>query len=118
MKIQARIETQFDSILKKRIILNRKYLDDEQLNRNEQFSVLEKIFDFDVRNKEINELTSHFAPIFRQDHPVHLSLHGKSGTGKTVTMLYFLHVLNGLCKKKGIPLQHIHLDLSTTDPFI
>jgi len=59
---------------------------------------------------------AHFAPVFRNDHPIHLSLLGKTGTGKTVTMLYFLNMLQALSKKKNIDIKHIHLDLSTPKP--
>ena len=106
----------FGYSLKNTIILNRKYLDDEQLYRGEQFKVLKEIFDVNVRDKEIRELSSHFAPIFRKDHPIHLSLLGKTGTGKTVTMLYFLSMLQSLCQKKKINIKYIHLDLSTPKP--
>jgi len=116
MAMGERIEDRLQSIHQQRIVLNRRYLDDEQLERHEQFKVLDAIFDVDVRNKEIGELTSHFAPVLGGDHPVHLSLHGKTGTGKTVTMLYFLHILKGLCRKKNIPLVHVHLDLPTPSP--
>jgi len=92
------------------------YLDDEQLDRAEQFKILKEIFDVNVRDKEIKELSSHFAPIFRDDHPIHLSLIGKTGTGKTVTMLYFLNLLQSLCRKKKLELGYIHLDLSTPKP--
>ena len=100
MQVEIKIEKQIQTLLRNTIILNRRYLDDEQLYREEQFKVLEEIFDVNVRDKEIRELSSHFAPIFRQDHPIHLSLLGKTGTGKTVTMLYFLSLLQSLCGKK------------------
>jgi len=116
MQANIKIEKQIQSLLKNTIILNRKYLDDEQLDRNEQFNVLEEIFALDVRDTEIRDLSSHFAPMFRGDHPVHLSLYGKTGTGKTVTMLYFLNMLQSLCKKKKIEMRYIHLDLSTPKP--
>jgi cell division control protein 6 len=116
MGVEEKIEKQINSLLKKNIIINRKYLDDEQLNRKEQFKVLQEIFDVDVRDREIKELSSHFAPIFRNDHPIHLSLLGKTGTGKTVTMLYFLNMLQVLCRKNKILLRYIHLDLSTPKP--
>ena len=96
MKMQLKIEKQIQDVLQNTIILNRKYLDDEQLDREEQFKVLKEIFDVDVRDKEIKQLSSHFAPIFRHGHPVHLSLFGKTGTGKTVTVLYFLNMLQAL----------------------
>ena len=111
-----KIEEQIQTVLKNTIILKRGYLDDEQLHRDEQFKVLKEIFDVNVRNKEIRELSSHFAPLFRKDHPIHLSLLGKTGTGKTVTMLYFLNMLRTLCKKQRIALKYIHLDLSTPKP--
>ena len=116
MQLVSKIEKQIQTLLKNTIILNRKYLDDEQLDREEQFRVLKEIFEVDVRDREIKELSSHFAPVFRQDNPIHLSLLGKTGTGKTVTMLYFLNQLQFLCKKKKIDIKHIHLDLSTPKP--
>jgi len=116
MLAEQKIEEQIKTILKNTIILNRRYLDDEQLYREEQFCVLKEIFDVNVRDREIKELSSHFAPIFRQDHPIHLSLLGKTGTGKTVTMLYFLNLMQNLCRKSKITLRYIHLDLSTPKP--
>jgi len=116
MPVVSKIEKQIQTFLNNTIITNRKYLDDEQLDRDEQFRVLKEIFDVDVRDKEIRELSTHFAPIFRKDHPFHLSLLGKTGTGKTVTMLYFLSMLHSLCKRKRINMKHIHLDLSTPKP--
>ena len=116
MRVEEKIEKQIANLLQNTIILNRKFLDDEQLDRREQFRVLKEIFDVNVRDKEIKELSSHFAPIFRNDHPIHLSLLGKTGTGKTVTMLYFLNMLQALCERKKIQLIHVHLDLSTPKP--
>jgi cell division control protein 6 len=116
MRVEQKIEKQIRTVLKNTIILNRHYLDDEQLDRESQFEVLKEIFDVNVRDKEIRELSCHFAPIFRQDHPVHLSLLGKTGTGKTVTVLYFLNTLQGLCSKKRISMRYVRLDLSTPKP--
>ena len=116
MTAEQKIEKQIKIILKNTIIINRRFLDDEQLYRDEQFSILKEIFDVDVRDREIKELSSHFAPVFRQDHPIHLSLFGKTGTGKTVTMLYFLNLLQTLCRKNKIKAKYIHLDLSTPKP--
>jgi len=116
MKLELKIEKQIETLLENTVIRNRRFLDDEQLYRGEQFEVLKEIFDVDVRDKEIRELSSHFAPIFRKDHPIHLSLLGKTGIGKTVTMLYFLNMIQALCNKKQIPVKYIHLDLSTPKP--
>ena len=76
MLVEQKIEKKIHTLLNNTIILNRRFLDDEQLYREEQFKVLKEIFDVDVRDAEIKELSSHFAPIFRQDHPIHLSLGG------------------------------------------
>jgi len=116
MQANVKIEKQIQSLLNNTIILNRRYLDDEQLERNDQFKVLEEIFALDVRDVEIKDLSSHFAPMFRGDHPIHLSLYGKTGTGKTVTMLYYLNMLQSICRKKKINMMYVHLDLSTPKP--
>ena len=116
MPVEDKIEKQIQDLLKNTIILDRKYLDDEQLDREQQLQVLKEIFNVNVRDREIRELSSHFAPVFRQDHPLHLSMLGKTGTGKTVTMLYFLNRLTLLCRKKKIEIRHVHLDLSTPKP--
>ena len=75
------------------VMLNRRFLDDEQLIRSEQLAVLEEIFNANVRDAEIREISCHFAPVLRRDHPFHLALWGKTGTGKTLTMIYFLNFL-------------------------
>jgi len=116
MQTNLKIERQIQSLLQNTIILDRRFLDDEQLDRGEQFRVLDEIFALDVRDAEIQDLSSHFAPMFRGGHPVHLSLYGKTGTGKTVTMLYYLNMLQAICRKKKIDMMYIHLDLSTPKP--
>jgi cell division control protein 6 len=116
MQTNLKIERQIQSLLQNTIILDRRFLDDEQLDRGEQFRVLDEIFSLDVRDTEIQDLSSHFAPMFRGGHPVHLSLYGKTGTGKTVTMLYYLNMLQAICRKKKIDMMYIHLDLSTPKP--
>jgi Cdc6-like AAA superfamily ATPase len=116
MSVEEKIVNQIETLLKNSIIRDRSYLDDEQLVRAEQFNVLKAIFDVDVRDREIRELSTHFAPVFRNDHPIHLSLLGKSGTGKTVTVRYFLSMFQSLCREKDIELKYVHLDLCTPKP--
>jgi hypothetical protein len=64
----------------------------------------------------IRELSSHFAAILRGDHPCHLAIWGKTGTGKTLTLTYFLNLLSEMCLAKKVPLRHEHLDLSNPRP--
>jgi len=82
------------------MIKNRRYLEDEQLIRSEQLDVFDEIFNASVRDAEIKELSSHFAPVFRDDHPCHLAIWGKTGTGKTLTVTYFLNLLSEMCRAK------------------
>ena len=98
------------------VILNRRFLDDEQLLRSEQLAVLEEIFNTNVRDAEISEITDHFAPVLRNDHPFHLAIWGKSGTGKTLTIRYFLTLLAQIAAEAGIEVRNVHLDLSTPRP--
>lgn len=112
-QVRDRITNQIKHILDNTIIINRRFLDDEQLVHSEQLEVLEEIFNANVRDAEIMEISSHFAPILRNDHPVHLALWGKTGTGKTVTMRYFLTLLADMCNEKKIPIRFEHLDMST-----
>jgi cell division control protein 6 len=114
--VQVKMEGKMRGLRDHAVIRDRRYLDDEQLLRREQQAILEEIFNANVRDREIDEISCHFAPILRGDHPVHLALWGKTGTGKTVTMNYFLAFLQQLCRKDRIPIRHVHLDLTTARP--
>lgn len=114
--IQSQIKEQIEQACRDSIILNPEYLDDEQLSREDQFHVLTDIFNINVRSRETSEITRHFAPIFQNGHPVHFSVLGKTGTGKTITLLYLLQEFNALCKERGIPFETYHLDLCCPAP--
>jgi cell division control protein 6 len=98
------------------IIVNARYLNDEQLIHSEQIQVFEEIFNANVRNNEMTQLSRHFAPILKANHPTHLALWGKTGTGKTLTMRFFMGILAEMCRKKKIPLRLEHLNLATSRP--
>lgn len=115
-KIEDKVKKQIRTMLSNTIIKNRKYLDDEQLDRHTQFKVLGDIFDANVRDKEIKEITSHFAPIMRGGQPVHMACTGKTGTGKTVCLLYLARLLSNMSAEKDIELRYEHIDLSTPRP--
>lgn len=114
--IRHKIRNEINNMLKHTIVVNRRFLDDEQLIRSEQLAVLEAIFNTNVRDSEIREISSHFGPVLRGDHPVHLALWGKTGTGKTLTVRYFLGLLADMCQEKQIALRQVHLDLSIPRP--
>ena len=98
------------------IVKDRRFLDDEQLIQSEQLAVLEEIFNANVRDAEIQELSSHFAGVLRGDHPCHLAIWGKTGTGKTLTLIFFLNLLAEMARAQNVPIRHEHLDLSTPRP--
>ncbi|MBL1216582.1 MAG: AAA family ATPase [Planctomycetes bacterium] len=114
--VRSKIVSQIQHMVRHAVVRDRRFLDDEQLIRSEQLEVLEEIFNANVRDTEIRELSSHFAPVLRGDHPCHLAVWGKTGTGKTLTCLYFLNLLAEMCKGKDIQIRHEHLDLSTPRP--
>ena len=116
MRVQDRMANRVEHIAKQSIILHRKFLDDEQLIRSEQLVVLEEIFNENVRDPELSELASHFGSMLRGDHPMHLAIWGNTGTGKTLTVTFFLNMLEGLCRKRRIPMKYLHLDLTTPRP--
>ena len=72
MKVRAKIVDKMKKMEKDGVILNRRFLDDTQLIRSEQIEVLEEIFNDNVRDREIGEISCHFAPVLRGDHPFHL----------------------------------------------
>ncbi len=116
LNVRSKIASQIEHMLDHAIVRDRRFLDDEQLIRSEQFAVLEEIFNANVRDAEIREISSHFAPVLRGDHPVHLAIWGKTGTGKTLTVRYFLNLLADMCRRKRLRLRHEHIDLSTPRP--
>ena len=114
--VRAKIARQIQHMIEHTVIKDRRFLDDEQLIRAEQLAVLEEIFNANVRDTEIKELSSHFAPLLCGGHPVSLAIWGKTGTGKTLTLTYFLKLLDELCAQNKIQLRYEHLDLSTPRP--
>lgn len=114
--IKKRIRETIELAAENSIILNQEYLDDEQLTRERQFEVLTEIFNMMVRNEEIRAISNHFSPVFRNGHPNHLSVLGKTGTGKTITLLWFLAQIGQLCEERGIPFRQVHLDLCCPAP--
>ena len=114
--VRSKIASRIQHMVGNASIKDRRFLDDEQLIRSEQLAVLEEIFNANVRDAEIQELSSHFAGVLRGDHPCHLAIWGKTGTGKTLTLSFFLNLLTEMARAKNVPVRHEHLDLSTPRP--
>ena len=114
--VRSKMVSQIQHMASHAIIKDRRFLDDEQLIRSEQLTVLEAIFNANIRDTEIQELSSHFAGILRGDHPCHLAVWGKTGTGKTLTLSYFLTLLAEMARDQNVAFRHEQLDLSTPRP--
>ena len=114
--IQQRIWEEIEQASENSVIVNQEYLDDEQLTRERQFEVLSEIFNMNIRTQEIRAISNHFSPIFRNGHPIHLGLGGKTGTGKTITTLWFLAQVAQLTAERGIAFRQVHLDLCCPVP--
>ena len=114
--IHERIWAEIEEAAENSIVTSQEYLDDEQLTRERQFEVLSEIFNMNIRSQEIRTISNHFSPIFRDGHPNHLSLGGKTGTGKTITILWFLAQVEKLTRERDIPFRQIHLDLCCPVP--
>jgi cell division control protein 6 len=114
--MRRKIEDEIEHTIASPVIKNKRFLEDEQLIKSEQLAVLEEIFNTNVRDMEITKLSKHFTPIFRNDHPYHIAVWGKTGTGKTLTLTYFLNLLLRLGAERNIQIRYKHLDLSTPVP--
>ncbi|VGO13693.1 hypothetical protein PDESU_02250 [Pontiella desulfatans] len=114
--IQQRIWAEIEQATENSVVVNQDYLDDEQLTRQRQFEVLSEIFNMNIRSQEIRTISNHFSPVFRGGHPNHLGLGGKTGTGKTITILWFLAQVAQLCKERDIPFRQVHLDFCCPVP--
>ena len=115
-RVRVKVFDQMSEMIQHKIIKNRRFLDDEQLMQSEQMEVVEEVFNANVREEELKELSSHFSGILCNDHPTHLAIWGKTGTGKTLTCQFFLKLLSEKCFQEKIPLIYKHLDLSTPRP--
>lgn len=110
------IAARLEQSAKSAIICDYRYLDDEALTRAEQLDVLQEVFAQNIREREISALIAHFAPILRNQPTTSLSCIGKTGTGKTATVLLLLKLIQASAKDKGIKVMFEHLDLSTPRP--
>ncbi len=115
-KVRTKILSQIQHMVGSAIIRDRRFLDDEQMIRSEQLAVMEEIFNANVRDTEIRELSSHFSAMLRGDHPCYLAIWGKTGTGKMLTLSYFLNLLSEMCRAKNVLMRYEHLDLSNPRP--
>jgi cell division control protein 6 len=113
MELKEEFEKNLTGYLENRIILDKRYLDDEQLGPTEKASILRVLYSHKIRENEFSKLNQHFAPLFAGNQPYNLCIYGKPGTGKTVTARVFLGVLSELCDQRNISYKIVSLHLGT-----
>ncbi len=62
------------------------------------------------REKEIKEIASMLAPSLRGEKPSNLFLYGKTGTGKTLSVIHVVDRLKKIAKKKKVSLEIFYLN--------
>jgi len=62
------------------------------------------------REKEIKEIASMLAPSLRGEKPANLFLYGKTGTGKTLSVIHVVDRLKKIAKKKKVSLEIFYLN--------
>jgi cell division control protein 6 len=92
---ESLIESLHASRKTKSILINPDYLDDEKLPENERTAVLKKIFNKNIRKKQLSRIISHLTPILDGTHPPSALIYGPTGSGKTVSLI---HVLSSFSK--------------------
>ena len=109
---EAFIDQELNAASSKRITLNPRYLDDESLTDAERIEVINEVFHRNIRSKQLEGLARYLAPVLGRSVPSNLLIYGVSGTGKSVTCLHFLSVLQKMCARRGVPFRFVYLDLT------
>jgi archaeal cell division control protein 6 len=62
------------------------------------------------RDEQINEIAGILAPVLRGEKPSNLFLYGKTGTGKTLSVLHVVNNLQKIAKEKKLPLNVVYIN--------
>jgi len=87
------------------------YLDKESLFKDKK--VLQTSYTPDNiphREDQINEIAGILAPVLRGEKPSNLFLYGKTGTGKTLSVLHVVNNLKKISKNKKLPLHVVYIN--------
>lgn len=62
------------------------------------------------RDTQINEVAAILAPVLRGEKPSNLFCYGKTGTGKTLSILHVGETLKNISKEKNLPLKFVYIN--------
>lgn len=88
-----------------------KFLEKKSLFRNKQ--VLQPNYSPDMvlhRDEQINQIASMLAPCLRNEKPSNLFIYGKTGTGKTLSIIYTTNHIKELAIQRSLPIKVIYLN--------
>jgi cell division control protein 6 len=98
---------------KRSIILNRTYLDDENLPDYERTEVLNQVFNQNIREKQIRRIIDHLSPILDGVQPQSALIYGPTGSGKTVSLMRVLSSFSNIAKQRQVRFRYAYIDLTT-----
>ena len=99
------------------IVLNPRYLDDEKLPGNERSRVLQTIFNRNIRERQLQRIIRHLAPILDGIHPSSALIYGPTGSGKTVTLMHVLDSFASVAAKNNQAFDYSYIDLTSPKSF-
>ena len=107
------IETIHRSRKGKSIILNKLYLDDENLPDYERTLVLNQVFNQNIREKQISRIIAHLSPILDGVLPQSALIYGPTGSGKTVTLFRVLSSFRKVAARHEVRFRFAYIDLTS-----
>ena len=110
---ESLIESLHASRRKSLLIVNPDYLDDEKLPEEERTAVLKKIFNRNIRDKQLSRIISHLTPVLDGDHPPSALIFGPTGSGKTVTLIHVLSTFQKVAERRGVKFRYAYIDLTS-----
>ena len=110
---ESLIESIHQSKKGKSVIINKLYLDDENLPEEERTSVLKEIFNRNIREKQLSRIVAHLSPVLDGIHPQSVLVYGPTGSGKTVTLIHILSSFENVTKQHGVEFRYFYIDLTT-----
>jgi len=106
------IESIHEKFQARSVILNKSFLDDENLPEDERTAALQEIFNRNIREKQLSRIVSHLSPVLAGIHPQSVLVYGPTGSGKTVTLIHALSSFEKVSARHGVVFRYAYIDLT------